>query len=308
MNNKLLGLIFGALLLLFLGSKFFSGNKNRSFDPTSIQVDRDKITKLEVKQKDQPAYTLEKVGERWIGKKGNIEVTPSMQTIEGTLDLLGSLKMLRVATKDPAKWASYEVDEATAKSSIKVFAGSELLKEYVVGGFKFDQQARTAKSYIRLAGGDEVFVLDGFSSMSLGQGFDAYRNKKMVEVDAAAINKITWNAAELNQSIEKTMAGWQGSNGELMDSTKVQNLLSGLSNLNASGFNDGYTPAQQSGNQAELVITSADQPAPITLSIKEVSGAAKPLVIISSQQANTYFAADSAAVIGRFFKSLNEYQ
>lgn len=295
-------------MLLFLGSKFFSGNKNRSFDPTLIQVDRDKITKLEVNQKDQPGYTLEKVGEHWIGKKRTIEITPAAQTVDGTLDLLGSLKMLRVATKDPAKWAGFEVDEATAKATIKVFAGSELLKEYVVGGFKFDQQARTAKSYIRLAGGNEVFVLDGLSSFSLGQGFDAYRNKKMMEVDASAINKIDWISAGLNQSMEKTMAGWQGSNGELMDSTKVQNLLSELSNLNASGFNDAYTAAQQTGNQGELVITSRDQPAPITLSIKEVSGAAKPLVIISSQQANTYFAADSAAVIGRFFKSLNDYQ
>lgn len=308
MNNKILGILFLGLLLTFGITKFFSGNKDRSFDPDILKVDNAAITKLEIAQKDQEAFTFEKNGALWVGKKGNLEITPKPNSVESTIQLLGDLKVLRIASRDAKKWKTYEVDEETSKARIKVFAGSKLIKDYIVGGFRINQQERSAKSFLRLGGENEVYVLDGFSSMSLGQGFDSYRDRKIVALDAAAIAGLSWTSTALNQRVEKTAAGWQGNDGELLDSLKMLNLMTNLTNLNAIGFIDNYAATQETGNTCSISIQASNQTSPINLSIKEITGAEHSLVLISSANPATYFAVDSATVINQFFKPLSEFQ
>lgn len=308
MNNKTLGLIFAGLLALFFISKMFSGNKDRSFDADVLAFSKDKITKLEVTPKDQETFTIEKNGSDWIGKKGALQVKAMNSTVDPILEIIDKMKILRIAAIDEAKHPSFEIDDVTARASLKIYEGSNPVKEYVIGGFRMNQETRSAKSFIRLANDPKVYVMDGFASFSLSQGFDSYRDRLVLQFDAEAVNKITWNAEVASGSVERTLAGWTSTSGEILDSTKVENFVRSMSNFSASGFNDNYTSSSNTGNQGSIEIALANRPTPIVLNVFEVTGSDKPLVLHTTEKEDTYFTADSTSVVARFFKSIDELQ
>ena len=238
MNNKTLTIIFIALLGIFAVSKLFKGNTDSSFEKIVINIDTANVQKIVVHPKNSAeSYSVIREGNEWKAERGSIEARANTSTVRSMLNTLSKIEIQRLAAKSRDKWQDYEVDEDNGVR-IEVFGPSEKLEDFIVGRFNFDQQSRSATSYLRKTAEDDTYALDGFLSMTLNQGFDGVRDKTVLNFDKSSLSGIVLNEEGAQLSISKLNDQWSTSDGIPIDSTEMQQYLNGVYRLNASKFND----------------------------------------------------------------------
>lgn len=307
MKNRNLWILFVGLLALYLGSQFFSGEKKtRSFDPNLFPVDTSAIDLIEVHSKsdDFAQIKLARTANGWTASNGTVTTAAQANIINATLGQMVQAKATRIAAKSKEKWTNFEIDEATAKSHIKAFAGGKLQADFWVGGFRFNNETRQGTSFIRKSDNDAVYAVDGFISMSLGQGFSGYRNNSMIKFNELDITKLSVQQDGQSANYQRAANQWINANGETMDSTKMTNYLKGLANFTASKFADDFqeTDAAITSHQS-LRIEANNGSAPITINCYQVSGRENPYICQSSTTPDTWFAGDSTSFYAKLFKT-----
>lgn len=303
MNNKFLFAIFGLLLAFYFASQMFSNKKERSFKTELIQVDTSAVNKivLNTKADQHETVTLEKTGNGWQIAKGGKSTTATASAVQALLGQLVDVKAKRVAAKSEEKWGEYEVDEANG-NRIQVFAGDQLLSNFVVGRFSFNQTSRTATSFLRLKEAPDVYAIDGFLSMSFGQGFNAYRLKDLAKVRQEDIVGISFQDG---QSLQKGPSGWVSGTGAALDSSKVATYLTGISNSAGQEFVDDFNASQIAPEQTQrMTITGNNLIQPIVLTAYQRADAENPYVIHSSLNPDAYFASKADGIYAKLFQSV----
>src|SRR6187455_2652804 len=74
----------------------------------------------------------------------------------------------------------FELNDSLA-SKVRVWHGKNQVADLEVGGFRFDQNTRSAFSFIKNANKPEVYEVDGFLSMGLKARFNQFREKQLVK-------------------------------------------------------------------------------------------------------------------------------
>ena len=306
MNNKILLGVFVVLCAIYFLTKTFRGNTQRSFKTELIQIDTSSVTSFEVKSKtdEYEPILVERGNGNWIMKRAGKEYAVASSSVNGFLSNLVLVKTLRVVTRDLAKYDEYEVGESTAKARIKVMQGSNIINDFVVGGFRFNQQSRSATSFLKLAEGDEVYAVDGFVSMSMASGFDSYRDKTFIKTEDGAIAGFSVQGQGFNYGINKATGTWTASAG-LIDSTKVESYLNTLRSMSGSEILDDFNPA----TGQKLVDMTIDQNNASPINIECYSNpAGKPFAFRSSLNNQVFFASDSTGIYSRLFKPISYFQ
>ncbi len=305
MNNKTLLIIFGVLIGIYVLSKVMSGNKERTFNADILTFDTSVVDRIEVDLLEGEDYVLENIEGNWIARKPGVEVQTLPGSVNNLLAQAASLKVLRIATKSKDKWPNYEIEEGKAKAKISFKSAGKNLQSLVLGGFRFNQQARSAKSFVRKADEDEVYVIDGFASMSLGQSFDSFRDKKLLKLDREEITGVDIQTPNTFMSISRSMAGWIDENGVVLDSTKVANYFNKLVNYNAAGFNDNYNLKKDFENT--ISIHTTQQNIPYQIHLTSVENETMPFVLESTMVPNTTFAGDSTNALQALILSRSDF-
>ncbi len=304
MKNKTLLVIFTALLGIYVFTHFFSGKQERSFKSELVQIDTASVTSIALfpKAENGAEILLKREGNTWIATKGDVITKAQKPNVDGILSVLNLVKTKRVAAKSPEKWAEYEVDE-TNGSRVKVFAGSKLLEDIIIGRFGFNQQKRTATSFVRLEGEDEVYAIDGFLSMTLNPKFNAFRDKQLVKLNKENVTGLAFSGGQdASATYSKMAEGWMKDEGLPVDSTQMESFLSGLENISGAEFVDSFDPVQATGSlQQSLAIMTTDQPDGVIISCYRDSTAAKPFILQSNLNPDGYFASDSTGIYSKFF-------
>jgi hypothetical protein len=302
MNNKLLLGIFVGLLLIYGASKMFSGKKETSFKTELIEIDSASVSKIEISPKGGDAFVLQKTGEEWLATQDGLSVKANQATVGSMLSSLKKVKTKHIAAKSKDKWESYEVDEANA-SKIKLSSGDKALQSFYVGRFSFNQQARTATSYLRLEGEEEVYAVDGFQGMAFNRTFEDFRNKQLARTTPEVeFTSVTINYGDRNLDLAKTPQGW--TSGEvLLDSMKVENYLNQFRNLSGENFADDFDPAMSSSLPKQSVTLQGNNlVAPIEITVFEDASRTAPYLIVSSINPDSYFSSDSSGLYSKIIK------
>jgi len=305
MKNKTLLLIFLGLLVVFLATQFAFEKKTRTFKTELIQLDTASITSILLypKSDNQEETLLKKEGNFWVVSKGNITTKANQGAVQSILRNLALIKTKRVASKSVEKWTDYEVEESSG-SRVKAYAGDQLLEDFIVGRFNFNQQSRQGISYVRLTQGNEVYAVDGFLSMTIGQGFDAYRNKEILNVSKDNLAKITINTLGTTTILQKGIADWT-QDGAPIDSATIATYLTGLQNVSGASFvNDFDEIGSQSLLYKTLSLEGNNIPSPILIKAFRDTTRAVPYILQSSSNEGNYFASD---VDGPFEKLFGSY-
>ena len=173
-------------------SQMNAGKRSRSFKTDLIQIDTASVTTINLypKSDEQKEITLSKENGIWVAMQGTVTTKANQSAVHSLLSNLQLIKTKRVAAKKPDKWKDYEVEE-TNGSRVKVYAGSQLLEDFIVGRFSFNQQTRSGLSFVRLTNADEVYAVDGFLSMTMSQGFNSYRIKDFLTLNKDNITGIS---------------------------------------------------------------------------------------------------------------------
>ncbi len=304
MKNKTLLLIFLSLLVVFLATQFAFEKKTRTFKTELIQLDTAAITSILLypKADNQEEALLKKESNFWVVSKGNITTKANQGAVQSILRNLALIKTKRVASKSPEKWTDYEVEESSG-SRIKAYAGDKLLEDFIVGRFNFNQESRQGISYVRLTKGNEVYAVDGFLSMTMGQGFDAYRNKEILSLAKEEVTKIAINTLGTTTVLQKGIADWT-QDGTTVDSTAIATYLTGLQTVSGVTFVNDFEEIQsQSLLYKTLSLEGNNIASPILIKAYRDTTRTAPYIIQSSLNEGSYFASEADGVFGKLFGS-----
>lgn len=305
MNNKNLWILFVGLLVLYLGSQFFSGEKKvRSFDPNLFPVDTAAIDLIEVYSKadDFAQIKLTRTAQGWTAFNGKVTTAAQANIVNATLGQMVQAKATRIAAKSQEKWANFEVDEALAKAHIKAFAEGKQVADFWVGGFRYNNETRQGTSFLRKSDSDEVYAVDGFISMSLGQGFNGYRNNSMLKFNEQDMAQVKVEQDGQSSTYQKTNNQWTNAAGETLDSTKMATYLKSLANFTVNKFDDDFQPTDPSiSSRSSLRLAPNNGSAPITVDCYQAPGRENPYICKSSLHPNTWFAGDSTSFYTKLF-------
>ena len=308
MNNKILIVIFAALLGIFALTKIFSGKGEGTFKPEIIQVDSSKVTKivLHAKADSLAEVVLKKEDGGWTATKGPLTVKAADEAVGQFISGLALVKTNFIAAKSKDKWAAFEVGDDKA-SHVTVYGGDKVMADFYVGKFSVNQQARQITSYFRLAGSDNVYAVEGMGGMMLGQGFNAYRDKKVLDLDIHAIESLQYEGDQ-NYTVARSGDKWLLNGSEPLDSSKVFNFLANLRQMSGENFADGFN---ENGSGEKLIksltISGSNMPAPVVVRAWQDTALQMPFVVQSSQFPNSYFASDSTRLFKRIFKPVGEW-
>ena len=285
-NNKILGIVFVILLLIGAFIFVFDGGKTeRTFREVLVDIDTSKVTEILIYPKSQnhKEVKLFKDKAEWrvtLPSGGNAKV--ANQRISDLFTQFEAIKPKRLAARDESKWSELQVD--STGSRVKVFQGSKLSLDLVIGRFSF-QQPRTMNTFVRLYNDKDVYEVDGFLDMTFNQGANIFRDGTVIKSDYN-----TWQNLQFtypaDSSFQLTKSGniWL-LNNQPVDSAKTANYLTRLANLTNNSFADEVTVSANLTPTYTLSITTQD------LQFIEVKGYkdAASYFIHSSQNPETWF-------------------
>ena len=258
-NNKILGIIFGILLIAGIFLFLFDGGKNeRTFRDVLVDVDTSAVTEILIYPKSQihKEVKIYKDKDEWrvtLASGGSAKV--ANQRISDLFTQLEAIKPKRLAARDETKWSELQVD--STGSRVKVFEGSKLSLDLVIGRFSF-QQPRTMNTFVRLYNDKDVYEVDGFLDMTFNQGANIFRDGTVIKSDQNTWKQIQFTyPADSSFQLVKSGNSWL-LNGRETDSLKTANFLNRLANLSNNSFIDVVKIDPASTPTYSLNITTSD--------------------------------------------------
>ena len=237
MSNKILGIILAALVLLFLANRFFSGNKNRSFDPNVLSLDTEQVNRLEISIPGDINSILTKKDDGWSVSNGTDSYRADDNAVNSVLNELKAIEADKVVGRSDEK---AEAHETSPEKGTRIVAKKDkkTLADLFVGRFSFNQQTRQPISYVRLANKEETYLVNKFLAMSLKKDFNSLRDKTLVKVEKDQISNLTVSSDGIQNQISKVGDEWHSNDGIVLDSLKMDNYLDRLASLNGTIFSE----------------------------------------------------------------------
>jgi len=256
MSNKILAVLFVVIAVITIIVYFPSGNKTeRTFRTELVEIDTSAVSEIIISPKSMngESFRIFKSDNIWnVTLADDKTANVPKEKVDRLLGQLLEIKPLRLAARSKSKWSEFEVDSTATRVVVKE-DGSNVL-DIVIGKFLF-QQPRNVSTYVRLSNESDVYLVEGFISMTLNQGADAYRDNNIVKGDYNNWDKLVFNyPADSSFQINKVGKKWMSSNTAL-DSVKTDKFLSQLSRLTNSEFIDNFNTESVSPNY-ELIISS----------------------------------------------------
>lgn len=308
MSNRNLFIIFITCLILFFAGKLLRNNRSASFDPVVVAVDTLHIDRIKfIAGGPTPSeFEFVRVDSTWEAIQGNIKVKLEPSARKAVLASLAGLNANRVVTNDASKYPEFEIDDTQA-SKVIVWQGKKQVADLAIGGFRFNQQAQTASTYVRKGSKPEVYLIDGFAGLALKARFEQFRDKKLVKSDAADLTALEWvNATGVKQKIQKEDNAWYYAGMEAVDSASFNTYLGGLVNAQGTTFSDLTSPQGLTlAEKLTLFGNNMNQPTIITAFHNPDTVA--PFLIHSTANPEALFNSDSSGLYKKIFTDLRQF-
>ena len=298
MSNRNLAILFGILLAIYLLSQFLGSNKETSIDRSVISIDTSQVTSIIIHPKsgNEEPFSLEKKGTDWQVTRAEFQPTTNQSIAESMLRTLADIKIERLVSRSRDRWEDYEVSDEKG-TRIEVYNQGKKIEDIVIGRFNFNQATRAATSYIRQHAEDDIYSVDGFLSMSLGQGFDSYRDKTILDFDKNELNHILLESSGRQIPFSKIDEQWM-SEGAHVDSSSMVQYINSLNRLSGATFYDNADYSSLPIGHKLTVTTVTDQ---YTVDVRVRDN---EFVINSSDNKSTYFLSDSSGVYQKLIEDL----
>ena len=252
MQNRLLMLL--AALVLLVGVAFLVGVFDRgvsTVDVPEVEIPVDRVESLRIEGEETP-LVLAREGNRWRLTEP-VNAPADSTTVNQLLEDLSDLELGTVVSTNPDRYGQYGVD-AAASSLVVGWPGNE--SRIVVG-----RQGTDFRSvYVRL--GDDPRVFATRERISLPTELDRLRDKTLLEVDPARVQRAEITGPDGTYSLERAGDGWSitGASGTSgADSAAVATWLGRFSPLRADGFLQDVEPeAVQDSTTHSVVLDLSD--------------------------------------------------
>lgn len=309
MNNKTLFFIFLGLLAIYGLSQVFTGKRTSNFDTELIQVDTSQVSRIIINTKPPASeeIILQREDNGWIVSSGTVNTKATSTAVQTLLSNIRLIQTKYIAANAEEKWADYEVGQDQG-TRVQIYTGETLLEDFISGRFSFDQQAQTGTSYIRLTTGKEVYAVDGFQTLTLGQGFNSYRNKVLTTAPPnLSFAQVTIQSPDTTLQFTKTPTAWMYGD-QILDSIKVENYVEQFKTLRGDTFADDFDELAASNfKYGSITLESPQLSEAFQIDIYQDTSRINPFVFQSNQNSETWFDSDSTGLFQKIVKTLPEF-
>lgn len=244
-------------ILVILGGIYLytetTRDTDRSFSRVLVAVDTARVTQIHIRiPKDNADLRLTRSGDfDWqISADGNT-FEADRNVVRNILGQFREIAPERIAATSEARWDEYEVTEDQAVR-VSALSGNRTLADVYFGKFTFtqppqtqpqmqQQQQGTMTSFVRKAGEDRVYAVEGFMRMSYQSDINAYRNKQLVNVPKDDISRVSFSYPDTRFTLERVNNRWM-INDQPADSLKTERYMSRIARLTSSNFVPATTP------------------------------------------------------------------
>ncbi len=255
-DNKKLLYLLGALIILFLGIKWYQKNiTEKTLSTELFKIDTSKVTELylyPVCEKNQEILFY-KEGKEWKVKKDKIIAETDNQTIKNLLSTLKDIKVKSLVTKDKNKWSDYQVTDSTA-TRVKIVQGKKIVADVYIGRFSYEPSARNygmyggggvmGTTYIRPNKENEVYAVDGFLVFTFNQNFNSFRKLNLTKFETSQVEKLIFKyPGDSSFTVELKNNKWMIDSSPA-DSSKVVSFINRISYKSSTNFNDNFNPQE----------------------------------------------------------------
>ncbi len=211
------------------------------------KVDTIKVTRMEGigDKKEVESYTLKKTGETWrLVEPVDYAVVTS--TVESMLKVMGEFRVIDVISEKQASHEKFAVDDKNGVK-VKALAGDKTLLNIIIGN------ASGGVTFARLPGKTEVYRMKGSFKFSLDRSIKTLREKTIMKVEMADLDKVTFTQGETSLTLVKEgedkeyTTKPEGQEIENFDDKKAAGVVRSAVRLNAVNFVDEKVPVETSG-------------------------------------------------------------
>jgi hypothetical protein len=230
---KWLLIIFGILLVGVLLTQLLKNHgSERNFNSRPVVVDTAQISSIFITHKlNNEEIKITRKGANWIIESNGKSIRPDKQAIDAMLNELANIQADRIAATEKSEWAAYDVTD-TAPVKVRIEQKGKTVADFIVGKFSYQQNPQKFTTFIRINGQDEVYSVQGFLSMSFGRNLSDLRDKTLVNVNPAAITRITFTyPADSSYILEKVNNSWKIGSATV-DSAKLAGYINTLAHRN----------------------------------------------------------------------------
>ena len=277
-NNKYLVIILVVLGALFVFIKFYKSPRTEKTLRTDIvQIDTSKVSKIVINPSSEPGSEVifrRETGNEWTVNNGKVDAKTGKNSLKNLLSQLIEIKPIRLESRSKESWKDYNLTDSAATRILAYEDDEEILNIYI-GKFTYQQTndpysggrgGVKGTSYVRLAGEDEIYAVDGFLSFAFNQPFSSWRDQTFLNIRKSDVTKLTFmypgdSSFVVSLQNNKWMLG-----NQLADSAKVAGYISSISSKTFSKFDDEFEPVGNppfwltiEGNNMETVTVNAYQ-------------------------------------------------
>lgn len=198
-------------------------------DKAILKLERDKIDGVEVAE-GTSTIQFSRMGTEWRLVKP-VAARADFAAAEGLLTRLSSTNMLKVVDEAPADLRKYGLDRPSMTAS--ALAGST--RATLLLGAKAEDGGYFAKDAAR----PTVFTVEEAVATDLGKDIAEFRRKDLFDARSFSANRLELRRGTETIAVEKAEEGgktvWKRE-GQAVDTTKVEDVLTRFSNLQAQAF------------------------------------------------------------------------
>ena len=193
-NIKILAGVFVILLVAAVMVEMIDMRKgSRTFKQDLVEVNADEVTAIEVDAKSAAAklVILKKENDEWKVEADGKTFRADQAVAGSMISQLNGMKPKSLAASEKDRWDEFEVTDSLG-TRVKLFKGNDLLADVIFGKFSFSQP-QTMTSYVRLAGENDVYGVDGMLGMSFNRNANSFRDKTVTDSNFSDWNKLTFS-------------------------------------------------------------------------------------------------------------------
>lgn len=314
-NIKTLIIIFAVLTALVVLNFMVQNKKgDRNFKQFVAKIDTSAVTGIEISPKgDKESFKLIKEDGNWKVAIKESNFNADNRVIESLLKELNELKPERIAGKSDKKWDKFEVNDSLG-SKLRVFEGSELTADLVVGKFSYKQLGGQMQmmqggqggykvtTYLRDAGEETVYAIDGMLSMTVNRDANSFRNRMLLQTQKDNITQMAFSYPDSSFTLSKETGTWT-INGLQVDSMEVDKYLNSIAYLSGNTFSDEAS----TGNALYKVSVQGNNMSPVEIAAFPADST-NNFIISSSDNTGTYFTDPNLTITNKLFVSKSKFE
>lgn len=262
-KTSIIGLL--AALLVLIGIFFavkYSGSEDRTFRSKVLDFKPELITGMQVTDyQSGQEVKITSEGDDWTLLSDGKEYSGGIEGIGNAIGLLSKLNTVSIVATRSGKWEKYHVDEHKA-IRVRLYEGEREAGDLFIGKFDFEQipaaspgqQPQTSMtSYVRPAGEDKVYAVNGILRSNFQGGINPFRNRILLLLDDhLSVEKINLSGPEEKLQLSQENGKWF-LNGSPADSALTDRYLRSLTHLRSHNFIDNVdVSSMQASHVAEI--------------------------------------------------------